>query len=139
MEGVEFLPFGLMVAMGFVAAAIVLSKELQRREKRLLTPRQEMIVVVPASMSELLINAIAGFVFGYKLIGLFFSKPDDVNPQDYIFSAEGSVVGGLPVAALPGLNGGIRISRSLKNPRTGTYVRPHDRRDIIILGLVFGY
>src|SRR5689334_1391456 len=93
--------FGLMVAMGFIAAAIVLSKELQRREKLgLLSPRQEMIVVgKPASLSELLTNGIVGFIFGYKLIGLFFNKPDDVNTQDYIVSANGSFVGGLLVAA----------------------------------------
>ena len=135
--------FGLMVAMGFVAAAIVLSKELQRREKMgLLTPRQEMIVVgKPASMSELLINAIAGFVFGYKLIGLFFSKPDDVNPQDYIFSAEGSVVGGLLVAAfLTGLKWWDKNKQKLKEPENrNVRIWPHDRvGDIIILGLVFG-
>ncbi len=135
--------FGLMVAMGFVAAAIVLSKELQRREKMgLLSPRQEMIVVgKPASMSELLINAIAGFIFGYKLIGLFFSKPADVNPQDYIFSAEGSIVGGLLVAAfLTGLKWWDKNKQKLKEPENrNVRIWPHDRvGDIIILGLVFG-
>ena len=46
-NGLSFLnTFGLMVAMGFVAAAIVLSKELQRKEKQgLLSPREEMITV----------------------------------------------------------------------------------------------
>lgn len=135
--------FGLMVAMGFVGAAIVLSKELQRREKMgLLSPRQEMIVVgKPASISELLINALVGFVFGYKLIGLFFSKPDDINPQDYIFSGDGSVVGGLLVAAfLTGLKWWDKNKQKLKEPENrNVRIWPHDRvGDIIILGLVFG-
>ena len=69
--------FGLMVAMGFVTAAIVLSKELQRKEKEgLLSPREEMITVgKPATVSELIINAIVGFIFGYKIFGIFFSMP----------------------------------------------------------------
>ncbi|HQY11891.1 MAG TPA: prolipoprotein diacylglyceryl transferase [Ferruginibacter sp.] len=135
--------FGLMVAMGFVAAAIVLSKELQRREKLgLLHPRQEMIMVgKPASVSDLLINALVGFVFGYKLIGLFFSKPDDVNPQDYIFSGDGSVIGGLLVAIiLTGLKWWDKNKQKLKEPENrNVRIWPHDRvGDIIILGLVFG-
>ena len=87
-QALSFLnTFGLMVAMGFVTAAIILHKELQRKEKEgLLSPREEMITVgKPASFSELLINAVVGFIFGYKLFGLFFSKPEGINPQDYIF------------------------------------------------------
>ncbi|HMK04570.1 MAG TPA: hypothetical protein VK489_10280, partial [Ferruginibacter sp.] len=82
--------FGLFVALGFVTAAIVLSKELQRKEKLgLLSPREEMITVgKPASVSELIINALVGFIFGFKIFGLFFSKPVEMNPQDYIFSSE---------------------------------------------------
>ncbi len=135
--------FGLMVALGFVAAAISLSKELQRREKMgLLTPRQEMIVVgKPATISELITNAILGFIFGYKLIGLFFSKPADVNPQDYIFSGDGSIAGGLLVAAvLTGMKWWDKNKQKLKEPENrNVRIWPHDRvGDIIILGLVFG-
>ncbi len=135
--------FGLMVAMGFVAAAISLSKELQRREKMgLLSPRQEMIVVgKPASWSDLILNAIVGFVFGYKLIGLFFSKPDDVNPQDYIFSGSGSIIGGLLVAVvLTAIKWWDKNKQKLKEPENrNVRIWPHDRvGDIVILGLIFG-
>ncbi|MEZ5029301.1 MAG: prolipoprotein diacylglyceryl transferase [Ferruginibacter sp.] len=143
-NGLSFLnTFGLMVAMGFVAAAIVLSKELQRKEKQgLLSPREEMITVgKPASVSELIINALAGFVFGYKLIGLFFNKPVDVNPQEYIFSSQGNLLGGL-------LLGGLlawfkwyeKNKQKLKEPESRKVrIWPHDRvGDIIILGLIFG-
>jgi phosphatidylglycerol---prolipoprotein diacylglyceryl transferase len=143
-QSLSFLnTFGLMVAMGFVAAAIVLSKELQRREKLgLLSPRQEMIVVgKPASMTELLVNAVAGFIFGYKLVGLFFSKPANVNPQEYIFSGQGSIIGGLLVAALlTWLKWWDKNKQKLKEPENrNVRIWPHDRvGDIIILGLVFG-
>ncbi len=135
--------FGLMVAMGFVTAAIVLSSELQRKEKQgLLSPREEMITVgKPASISELIINAVVGFIFGYKIFGLFFTKPEGVNPQDYIFSSGGNILGGLLIAGLlTGLKWGDKNKQKLKEPEH-RHVRiwPHDRvGDIIILGLIFG-
>jgi len=143
-HGLSFLnTFGLMVAMGFVTAAIVLSKELQRKEKEgLLTPREEVIIVgKPAGFGELFINGLAGFLFGFKILGFFFDRPAEMNPQEYIFSATGSIWGGL-------LIGGILIylkwrdkdKQKLKDPERRTVrIWPHDRvGDIIILGLIFG-
>ncbi len=143
-QGLKFLnTFGLLVAMGFVTAAVVLNRELQRKEKQgLLSPREEMITVgKPASAVELIINALVGFIFGYKLIGLFFSKPDGISAQDYIFSADGSIIGGLLVGAvLAGLKWWDKNKQKLKEPeRRNVRIWPHDRvGDIIILGLVFG-
>ncbi len=143
-HGLSFLnTFGLMVAMGFVTAAIVLSKELQRKEKQgLLSPREEMIVVgKPASVVELLINAIVGFLFGYKILGIFFSKPEGMNPQDYIFSSEGSILGGLLIGGLLAwFKWYEKNKQKLKEPeRRNVRIWPHDRvGDIIILGLIFG-
>ena len=141
-HGLRFLnSFGLMVAVAFVAAALVLNRELQRREKQgLLSPREEMITVgKPASFTDLLINALVGFLFGYKLIGLFFGKPEDVNAQDYIFSREGNLLGGILVGAfLAGLKWWDKNKQKLKEPeRRNVRIWPHDRvGDIIILGLI---
>ena len=102
-EQLKFLnTFGLMVAVGFVVAAIVLSHELKRREKQgLLSPREENITVgKAASAGELIINALVGFVFGYKIFGLFFDKPPGVNAQEYIFSREGSLISGILMGIL---------------------------------------
>lgn len=143
-NGLSFLnTFGLMVAMGFVTAAIVLSKELQRKEKQgLLSPREEMITVgKPATMSELIINALVGFIFGYKIFGLFFNKPAEINPQDYIFSGDGNILGGLVIAGfLTWLKWWDKNKQKLKEPeRRNVRIWPHDRvGDIIILGLIFG-
>ena len=143
-EQLKFLnTFGLMVALGFVTAAVVLNLELQRREKQgLLSPREEIITVgKPASISELIINALVGFAFGYKIIGLFFSKPEDMNPQDYIFSGHGNMLGGLLLAILlVGLKWWDKNKQKLKEPERRTVrIWPHDRvGDIIILGLIFG-
>ncbi|MBK8608546.1 MAG: prolipoprotein diacylglyceryl transferase [Chitinophagaceae bacterium] len=135
--------FGLMVAMGFVTAAIVLSKEMQRKEKLgLLSPREEMITVgEPASMTEILINAVVGFIFGYKIFGVFFSMPAGSNAQDYIFSGSGSIIGGLLTAVfLAWLKWWDKNKQKLKEPeRRNVRIWPHDRvGDIIILGLIFG-
>ena len=135
--------FGLFVALAFVAAAIVLSAELKRKERAgLLLPREEMITVgKPASMMDLFLNGLTGFIFGYKLFGLFFSKPADVSAQDYIFSTEGNFLGGVLVAAvLAGIKWWEKNKQKLKTPeRRAIRIWPHDRvGDIIILGLVFG-
>ncbi len=143
-QGLSFLnTFGLMVAMGFVTAAIVLSKELQRKEKEgLLSPREETITVgKPASFSDLLMNAIVGFIFGYKIFGLFFSKAAGIDPQDYIFSTEGNFLGGLVVGGvLTWFKWWDKNKEKLKTPeRRSVRIWPHDRvGDIIILGLIFG-
>ena len=81
--------FGLMVAMGFVSAAIVLSSELKRKEKQgLLFPREEAITVgMPATFLDLFVNFITGFVFGYKLFGLLLNKPEDVGSMYIICPA----------------------------------------------------
>jgi phosphatidylglycerol:prolipoprotein diacylglycerol transferase len=135
--------FGLMVAMGFVSAAIVLSSELKRKEKQgLLLPREEAITVgSPASFLDLFVNFITGFVFGYKLFGLLLNKPDDVSPQTYIFSRDGNIWAGLLVGGLLlALKWWEKNKQKLKEPeQRKVRIWPHDRvGDIIILGLIFG-
>jgi len=143
-HGLRFLNmFGLMVAVAFVAAALVLNRELQRKEKQgLLLPREEMITVgKPASILDLLINGLVGFVFGFKLIGLFFGKPEGIDAQTYIFSSEGNFLGGVLIGGLlAGLKWWDKNKQKLKEPeRRNVRIWPHDRvGDIIILGLIFG-
>jgi len=135
--------FGLMVAIAFVSAAIVLNLEFKRKEKLgLLHPREEVITVgLPASLSELIINALVGFIFGYKIFGLIFNKTDDISAQQYILSMQGNFLGGLVLAAvLAGLKWREKNKQKLKVPERRTVrIWPHDRvGDIIILGLIFG-
>ncbi len=135
--------FGLMVALGFVSAAIVLSSELKRKEKQgLLLPREEAITVgQPASFLDLFVNFVTGFVFGYKLFGLMLDKPAAVSPQAYIFSREGNLLAGIIVGAvLIGLKWWEKNKQKLKEPeQRRVRIWPHDRvGDIIILGLIFG-
>ena len=147
--GVEWQPlmylntFGLMVALGFLAAALVMVAEMKRKEKQgLLVPREEIVMVgKPAGVGELLTNAVAGFLFGYKLLGLFFSKPADESPQSYIFSSSGSWAGGLLLALLlTGLKWYERKKQQLATPeKRSIRIWPHDRAgDIVIVALIAG-
>jgi len=143
-QGLSFLnTFGLFVAIAFMVAAIVLSAELKRKEKLgLLLPREELITVgQPASLMDLFLNGVTGFIFGYKLFGLFLNKPAEVAAPDYIFSTQGNLLGGLlTAAALVGLKWWEKNKQKLKTPeRRSVRIWPHDRvGDIIILGLIFG-
>ena len=93
--------FGILVALAFFVAAYFLRKELLRKEKmNLLVPLEETVVVgKPASISDLVTNALFGFLVGYKILGIFLNKIEG-NPQDYIFSSQGSITGGLVLAAI---------------------------------------
>ncbi|HUS00517.1 MAG TPA: hypothetical protein VMY77_02250, partial [Chitinophagaceae bacterium] len=73
-----FYTFGIFVALAFIAGAIVLSRELKRKEKQgLLLPREESITVgKPLNLIDALINGLIGFVFGYKLLGAFLASRD---------------------------------------------------------------
>ena len=135
--------FGLMVALAFIAAAVVMSSELKRKEKQgLLFPREEFITVGnPATIGELLVNFIVGFIFGFKLFGFVFDKPEGISPQAYIFSSEGSVAGGLLLAILlAGIKWYEKNKQRLKEPEQRSIrIWPHDRAgDFVILALVFG-
>ena len=135
--------FGLMVALAFVAAAIVLSSELKRKEKLgLLHPSEEIIVVgKPASIYDLVFNAIVGFIFGAKLVGLIFNKPPEINTQEYIFSLNGNIFGGILMAiVLVAIKWYDKNKQKLKTPERRTVrIWPHDRvGDIIIISLIFG-
>jgi prolipoprotein diacylglyceryltransferase len=135
--------FGFFVAISFVLAAIVLTKELKRKEREgKMFPIEEMIEVgKPATVSELILNAILGFVVGYKAFGIFFNK-DSVPPQEYIFSANGSVGGGILLAALFAFfKYREKNKQKLAKPEQRKIrIWPHERvGDITILGAIFGF
>ena len=132
-----------MVAFAFIAAAVVITSELKRKEKQgLLFPREETITVgKSASILDLLINFLVGFIFAYKLIGLFLNKPDELTAQEYIFSKEGNVLAGIIVGLFfAGLKWWDKNKQKLKEPEQRTVrIWPHDRvGDIVIIALVFG-
>ena len=139
-----FYSFGIFVALSFIVGAIIISKELKRKEKLgLLSPREEIITVgKPLSFIDALINGLIGFIFGYKLLGAFLaSREQTIDLQEYIFSAQGSIIGGLLLAAiLIFFKYREKNKQKLPKPEQRTIrIWPHDRvGDIIVLALIFG-
>lgn len=139
-----FYTFGIFVAIAFIVSAWILTLELKRKEKQgLLTPRLETITTgEPATILELLINGFIGFLFGYKLIGAFIaSRQEGIDLQEYIFSSQGSWMGGLIIGAVMAfLKYRERNKQKLEKPeKRSIRIWPHDRvGDIVIFALVFG-
>ncbi|MDB5198696.1 MAG: diacylglyceryl transferase [Chitinophagaceae bacterium] len=139
-----FYTFGIFVALAFIIGAIILSKELKRKEKQgLLLPREETITVgKPINLIDVLINGFIGFIFGYKLFGAFLaSRNEGIDLQEYIFSVQGSIIGGLILSALLiFLKYREKNKQKLSKPEERIIrIWPHDRvGDIIVLALIFG-
>lgn len=139
-----FYTFGIFVALAFIIAAVVVSKELKRKEKQgLLLPREETITVgKPLTLIDILINGLIGFAFGYKLLGAFLASRDQsIDLQGYIFSSNGNIAGGIILAALLiFLKYREKNKQKLSKPEERIIrIWPHDRvGDVIVLGLIFG-
>lgn len=137
--------FGFFVAIAFVGAAWVLTRELKRKEAAgLLSPTEEMIVVGrPATITELIVNFVIGFLFGYKIIGFFVlgaAAYDD--PQAYILSSQGNFIGGIALGGiLAFLKWREKHRQELPKPEERKVrIYPHDRvGDIVIIAVVFGF
>lgn len=135
--------FGFFVAIAFVVSAIVLTTQIKRKERAgLLFPIEETIVVgQPATITELIVNAILGFLVGYKALGIFLNS-QQIPPQEYIFSSSGSIVGGIALAVLfVFLKYREKNKQKLAKPEERKIrVWPHERvGDITIFAAIFGF
>jgi phosphatidylglycerol---prolipoprotein diacylglyceryl transferase len=137
--------FGFFVAISFLISAWVLSKEFKRKEGEglLHATEQKIIVGAPASFAELLTNFILGFIFGYKLIGLFLNDANKTfDPQEYIFSSQGNALAGLLTGLVfAGLKYWEKNKHKLGKPEERIIrIWPHDRvGDIVVFAAIFGF
>jgi phosphatidylglycerol---prolipoprotein diacylglyceryl transferase len=145
-NGLQYInTFGFFVALAFVGAGIILAAELKRKAKQnlLQSIEQKIMVGKPASIAELLVNFILGFVFGYKLVGAFIGAgAQAANPQDFIFSWQGSWPAGILLGLLfAGIKWREKNRQKLDKPAERSIrIWPHDRvGDIVIVGAIFGF
>jgi phosphatidylglycerol:prolipoprotein diacylglycerol transferase len=145
LEGLRFVnSFGFFVAIAFIVAAIILSKELQRKSGQGFFQPSEMQIMVgePAKPLDLLLNFLLGFLLGYKILALFLlSKSATNDPQAFIFSTQGSWPAGIALGLLfAGLKWWEKKKTLLPKPEKRTVrIWPHDRvGEITILALIFG-
>ena len=135
--------FGFLVAIAFVVASLILRAELLRREKLglLKAHEEKMMVGEPASKLELFLHFFFGFIIGYKFSGIFLNI-DQVNPQEYIFSSEGNIYGGLLLAGLFTYTK-YREKKKLQldKPTIKTFkIWPHERvGDITVIAAITGF
>lgn len=107
--GIKFGPlrilhtFGFFMALSFLAAAWILSKELHRKEDEgLLKPKPTNIWVGKGSSWQELVEAfLIAFVIFYKLIYVVLNFSDfREEPQGTLISFKGNIIGGLVAGAL---------------------------------------
>lgn len=136
--------FGFFVAIAFIISAIVLAAELRRKSRQGLLQPTEMEVMVgrPATIGELVLNFLLGFLLGYKIVALFIMDNSATeDPQAFIFSGIGSWPAGIFLGLLfAGLKWYEKNKQKLPKPeKRNVRIWPQDRvGEITILALVFG-
>lgn len=95
--------FGFFVAVAFIVAGYVWTKELRRKEEEGLigTTTTKTLKGQKATTAEMLTSGIIGFLVGYKFIyiALHFSAFTE-DTQGFLLSTEGSLIGGILAGAL---------------------------------------
>jgi phosphatidylglycerol:prolipoprotein diacylglycerol transferase len=136
--------FGFFVAISFILAAVILAAELRRKSRQGLLQPKEMEVMVgqPATIGELILNFLLGFLLGYKILALFILDSSATeDPQAFIFSGIGSWPAGIILGLLfAGLKWYEKNKQKLPKPeKRAVRIWPQDRvGEITILALIFG-
>jgi phosphatidylglycerol---prolipoprotein diacylglyceryl transferase len=130
--------YGFFVAMAFVAGAIILSLELKRKERDglLFAQKKTLVKGKPASMKDLIISGLLGFLLGFKGVAMILNYSYFVEePQEFILSGEGSIIGGFVLAALSIFSTWRSAEKEkLPKPKTEeTIVRPHELTTTFIM------
>lgn len=136
--------FGFFMALAFLLGAFILYRLFleMEREGKLKSIKEKVLTGTPPNIVEVLGNALLGFVVGYKggaMIGNWKEFSD--NTQAFLTSADGSLIGGLAMAALlGGLHYYERKKQQLPTPlEVEQTVYPHERvGDIIMIAAVTG-
>ena len=95
--------FGFFVAIAFLAASWLLLLELKRKEKEglMVSSRVKILIGKGLTISEISSAIFFGFLIGFKGIEAIFHYGDLVaNPQGFILSLRGHLLGGIIIAAI---------------------------------------
>ena len=134
--------FGLLLAIAIFSSAYVLNKELVRKEAagEFKPNRIKQVVGEPASIMELLFNAIFGFILGFKMLYIFQNFAEfQMDAPGILLSTKGSIIGGVIGAiALGALKYWEKQKDVLAKPITETVeMYPSDRIGDITLIAAF--
>lgn len=139
-----FNSFGTFVALAFIVSAYVITRELKKKEAAgyLQFKNQTITIGKPASIGELLINFLLGFLFGFKILGVLFTPNALDNPQDFILSSNGNVLFGIIFGIIAAFAKWYEFNKlKLAVPEERVLrMWPSDRvGDMVITAAVFGF
>ena len=137
-----FKTFGLLLAIAFLASALVLRLELIRKEKEgILIPTQLLLNnKVKNNYTSIIINTIVGFVLGFK-IPMIISEFDrfKLDPAGSLFSGDGNILVGLIAAVGFGAYSFWDYKKNIDKVEEKVIIHPYERTgDIIILAAITG-
>lgn len=95
--------YGFFLALAFLVAALLLKHELARKEKEgyIGSTTKKTFIGKQATIAELITTFLISLVIGYKISGIVVHYKLIVSdPQGYIFSTTGSIIGGLVIAVV---------------------------------------
>lgn len=136
--------YGMMMAIAFVVAGLILNSELKRKEKeRILKPHSKKIIEgLPATPFEIAFSGFIAFILGFKIIGIILDYKFFVdNPQEYILSWKGSWLGGILVGGFSAYyTWHSKEKKKLSKPKTKfVEIHPHELTlNILFVAAVFG-
>ncbi len=136
--------YGFFLAIAFLVAAILLRKELERKERLgvIGSTIKKSIIGRKASLTELTVTFVVSLFVGYKLSGVFFNYDLLLaNPQEFVFSSEGSWPSGLLIAIfITFLQYYTKNKQKLKEPKlVETTVPAKDQMwPVVFIAVVFG-
>ncbi len=137
--------FGFFVALAFLAGAWVITRELKRKAELGLMPPEIVTETEgkPVTNTELIWMGVLGFIIGYTLLGLVLHASEvSHNPVEFLFSLQGSLIGGLAGAALFVYSRySTRKKQQLPQPKERRVaIYPHQRvADIIFIAAIGGF
>ena len=139
-----FNSFGLFVALAFIVASWLMTIELRRKQQLgVFVPTDRKIVIgEPASASEIFLNFILGFVFGFKIIGALVVPNALDNPQAFLLSGDGHMLFGLLLGFITAGYKYYELNKlKLDKPEHRVLrIWPQDRvGDIILIAAIFGF
>lgn len=95
--------FGFFVAIAFLSASLILSLELKRKEKEGIISSTKVKELIGEGITkiEIFSSFLTGFIIGFKGIEAIFHYSDLVaNPQGFILSERGHLLGGILIAGI---------------------------------------
>ena len=132
--------FGLFLAIAFIGSAYVLYLELKRKAAEgILKPTPTVVIEgVPATMMQLLSNALLGFAMGFKGVYIIQNYATITDPMSALANMQGNIWAGIAGAVL---FVGIKWYENYGKTPTQRTVNlfPHDRTgDITMIAAVTG-